>query len=927
MKYKNLIIAALIVLVVLALPAFVVHGAGGRIEGKITDPRGAAIVGAAITVTDPANNQTFSAVTDGQGRYKVEGLAPGVYTVTVSAKGFSDGQRALVKVEEGAVVAVDLRLEVAAIEANVTIPNAGLKPNSDALYQQLRQQAKNEQDFVGPYATVNNLSLRRDAATFTLRSGEIYFTPPVEGRVTAAVFIGDGEITLVPPTPVEKHSLSIFVDDEKLAEQFTHLVVRFTDKTFDEIKASGSATMGNGGPQSGKARDLYRDNQQLLRKELRSNGELRTLGDLYAPQRPGYFEAFIGGRKYSKLIFLLDPLGIPRVSPEEVLLLSYGQGDFGAWTAFHLADEYRNNTASSAEDHRLVDITHHEIDGTIKGTHITATDAITVRSLASGTRVVPFSLFGALRVSRVQDEQGKDLNFIQESKDEDSQFGIILPQSLEAGKTYKWTVQYDGGDALSDSGGGNYILGPRSTWYPNNGGTQFGDRAIFDMTFRYPKGNMFVGTGAPVGPETREGDLVVAKWSSGTTELAVAGFNYGRFKKKEVADKGSGYNIEFYANEDLPDELKQIQANIKQTESKNPERGRTVTPTTLGSLSTTGMADNAIADAEHSTLIFNEYFGRLPYTRIAMTQQPAGNFGQAWPTLIFMPYIAFIDTTQRAQLLGSRGGTDNFWKYVAPHEISHQWWGHIIGWDSYHDQWMSEGFAEFSASLFVQATGGNDKFVDFWDDQKRRILQASPATRDRKPYTVGPVTQGYRLSSGKTGNAVYQLLVYPKGAYILHMIRMMMYNQAAGGDAAFKVMMKDFVQSHFNKDISTEDFKHAIEKHMTPQMNLGGNKTMDWFFNEWVYGTEMPSYKFEYQLGDGGTTISGRITQSGVSESFRMAVPVYVDFGKGWVKIGAAAMTGNTTVNLNNVKLPQASKRAAICALSDVLAASIQGGK
>ena len=102
-------------------------------------------------------------------------------------------------------------------------------------------------------------------------------------------------------------------------------------------------------------------------------------------------------------------------------------------------------------------------------------------------------------------------------------------------------------------------------------------------------------------------------------------------------------------------------------------------------------------------------------------------------------------------------------------------------------------------------------------------------------------------------------------------------------------------------------------------MNLGGNKTMDWFFNEWVYGAEMPCYKFEYQLGDGGTTISGRITQSGVSDTFRMLVPVYGDFGKGWVKIGAAAMTGNTTVNLNNIKLPQPAKRAAVCALNDVL--------
>jgi hypothetical protein len=913
MKFTFSRSTVLAVALAFVLPSVVAVSAGGRIEGTVTDPKGAVVAGASITVSDPANNLTFNATSDAQGHYKVEGLPAGAYTVTVSARGFQEARHDNVKVSESATAAVDLRLEIAPVEAAVTI--TGARGNSDPVYQQLRQQGKNDGDFGGPFATVNNLILTRDAATFTLHGGEVYFAPPVEGRITAAVFIGDGELTLVPPTPIEKHTLAVSAGDEQLTEQFSHLVIRFTDKTFDDIKASPGVTMGTNGPQAPKARDLYRENQQLLRKELRDNFEVRTLADLYGPPRPGYFTVFIAGKRHGKLVFLLDPLGIPTVSPEEVALLSYGETDGGVWAAFHFADEYAKGTASSAEDHRVIDITHHEIDGTIKGTRITATDIITLRSLVSGTRVVPFNLYRSLRVGRVQDDQGKDVAFIQESKDEDANFAVVLSQALEAGKTYKLTVQYDGGDALRDSGGGNFILGPRATWYPNNGGTQFGDRAIFDMTFRYPKGLTFVGTGAPVGAETREGDQVVAKWSSGTTELTVAGFNYGRFKKKELFDKESGYNIEFYANEELPDELKQVQADIERAEHANPERGRTVTGTTLGSISTTSMADSAIGEAENAARIYNAYFGKLPYTRIAMTQQPAGFFGQAWPTLVFMPYLAFIDTTQRQQLLG-RGGTDNFWRYVAPHEISHQWWGHIIGWDSYHDQWMSEGFAEFSASLYVQLTRGNDKFIDFWDDQRRKIVQASPATRDRKPYTIGPVTQGFRLSSARTG-AVYQFLVYPKGAYILHMIRMMMNNQ--GGDAVFKAMMKDFVQTHFNQDVSTEDFKVAVEKYM------GTN--MDWFFNEYVYGTEMPSYSFDYQLDAGGTIINGKITQSGVSDKFKMLVPLYVDLGKGWVKIGSAMMTGNTTVELKTVKLPGAAKRAAICAMDDVLALSIQNGK
>jgi hypothetical protein len=423
--------------------------------------------------------------------------------------------------------------------------------------------------------------------------------------------------------------------------------------------------------------------------------------------------------------------------------------------------------------------------------------------------------------------------------------------------------------------------------------------------------------------ETEQDDMNVAKWSSGTTELAVAGFNYGRFKKKELMDKDTGLNLEFYANQDVPNEIKEMQMEIDRA-----EREGVVTGTTLGSIGTTTMANSALTDTQNATRIYSAFFGKLPYTRIAMTQQPAAFFGQAWPTLVFMPYTAFIDATQRTQMFGIRGGTDNFWRYVGPHEVAHQWWGHMVGWDSYHDQWMSEGFAEFSTSLYVQLVRHDiQKFIEFWDNQKRLIVEASPATKGRKPYTVGPVTQGYRLNNAKTGN-VARAMIYPKGAYILHMIRMMMYDTKKG-DADFRAMMTDFIKSHYNTDISTEDFKEIVEKHMTPAMDLDGNKQMDWFFDEYVYGTEIPRYQFDYEIGsaEGKTTFTGKLTQSEVSNKFKMLVPIYADFGKGWVRLGSASMTGNTTIDIKDSPLPAAPKRLAICPLDDVLALSMESKK
>jgi aminopeptidase N len=260
-----------------------------------------------------------------------------------------------------------------------------------------------------------------------------------------------------------------------------------------------------------------------------------------------------------------------------------------------------------------------------------------------------------------------------------------------------------------------------------------------------------------------------------------------------------------------------------------------------------------------------------------------------------------------------------FVQEVTPHEVAHQWWGHTVGWASYHDQWLSEGFAEFSAGLFLQQAFGKDwrkDYIDFWERLRQRILEKNDY--GVAPNDAGPLWMGLRLISPRT-EAAYQNVTYPKGAYVLQMLRSMMYSPESQ-DQAFIAMMHDFVESHREKPASTESFQAIAEKHITKAMDLEGNGRLDWFFNEWVYGTSVPRYHFEYQVvpAPGGVKLRITVTQSEVDERFVMLVPVFADFGKGMVRLGQVRLSGNST-HTADIQLPIQPKKVALNAYKDIL--------
>src|SRR5260370_38244917 len=79
---------------------------------------------------------------------------------------------------------------------------------------------------------------------------------------------------------------------------------------------------------------------------------------------------------------------------------------------------------------------------------------------------------------------------------------------------------------------------------------------------------------------------------------------------------------------------------------------------------------------------------------------------------------------------------------------------------------------------------------------------------------------------------------------------------------------------------------------MTRSMDLDGNHKMDWFFNQFVYGTGIPQYSFHAAVEatpDGKTHIKGQLTRSGVPDTWKDAIPLYAHRGDRRIRLGTLA--------------------------------------
>jgi hypothetical protein len=890
----------------LCLPALLYSA---TISGTVKDPSGGLVPNAAIQISGPQLAQPVILTSDAQGHFVSPDLPPGNYGLRATAEGFDVLARSVELADTN--LTLDLQLAVASTRQEVTVSGKGLQfANTDPVYRQLRTIG------LGVTVAVEKFAFQNDVGRFFFDRGAITFLVPVNGVITGAIFIGQGHFSLRPFMPLDTRELVRRIKAESVEEDFTDIVFRFSPGAHALLLrgAKGEAAT----PPAAAA--IFRNWQQKVRQrheiplsfsdnlfngDYMDNIDAELLASLYNPARPPMFEAFIHGAPYKDLRFIYKARGGALTnldSPEEIALVNDDPNSLedGVWYLSHTLAEFQARTLSSLEDKRFASARKYKIETAIANNdHLTSVATIDFTGVVPNERVIRFRLLPNLRVARVTDAGGKDLYYIQEGRHADGSFYVILPQPAELGVSCSITIEYSGDKVLTDAGNGSFYVRAREAWYPAL--NSFTEHSLYDLTFRVPKRFKLISVGA-LDRDGIEDNYYVSHWVT-PKPIAVAGFNYGDYQHINLPDPIDHYQIEGYYLPELPANLARFRESA------------------LSGMAPKSMTRYALEQTRAQLQVCTLFFGHSPFDRIYITEQPDFAFGQSWPNLVYLPISAYIDDTQRWLLFGHINNSFTaFVQEVTPHEVAHQWWGHAVGWASYHDQWLSEGFAEFSAALFIQQATGKEwhkEYVQFWERLRKRIVEKNQW--GISPNDAGPIWLGERLVSPRTGSA-YQSVTYCKGAYILAMIRSILYSNQ-DGDKNFIALMHEFVDTYRDSPASTESFKAVVDKHVTKPVDLQRNGRLDWFFDEWVYGTDIPHYDFDYQMSpgeQGKTKLHMVITQSGVSNSFAMLVPVFADFGKGFVRLGQLPVVGNSS-RTYDTEIPAQPKKLALNAYKEIL--------
>lgn len=715
-----------------------------------------------------------------------------------------------------------LLLLLIVVFTGTSIAQEALSPESKfhyESYQQLFQYLINLDDQEKGTAVVNDLTIERDVATFHMKQGTLTTFKSAVTPIGIALFKGEGMYSAVPPTEIEQAQLNRFYKKGALAEPFDYLFLIYADSTLAELSQQLEFSPANDG-------SLKRDIEKCIRY-LSDKGDdyfdSAILKTFFDGQSNDLFFAHVQQGGSSPFFFEINPF-----QAEEVRMLRRAETNSfynipEVICQFHRAIDYLAGIDLSRESRDPIRVTNYSIDSEIKGNvsldfSAKATVDFTVRQ--DNQQWIYFRLFHELKVDSVFWEDGSPATYFKGDK---NPFVWIRCDSTLMKKQQRQVTFYYHGDLLKRDLDARIYIRASTGWYPS-----FGSRkpATFHLKFRTPKKFPgFFAAGKKISQKTT-GKVIESEWRI-EQPANFASFNLGDFEAYAV--KGSNPPAEVYAYKD--------NRAIK----------------------------DVGADVANSLALFQEIFGPPPVDHFYATETPYSH-GLAFKGLIHLSSSTFRRTNDK--------GYDELFR---GHEVAHQWWGIAVDYATYHDRWISEAFSEYAGLKYMQTVlfkkNGTKKYFDILDDWRKRII-GNRKFLFEDGQEAGPIWLGHRTSTSSTAGDA-SLMIYQKGAWVLHMLRMMVIDtKNLGNESVFENLLKSFYTSYRGKKASTKDFQTVVEKHA----NMG----MDWFFKQWIYGTDIPKYTYAFKTfkkGEGRFLVRCKVKMENASEDFQMPMLFSIDLG------------------------------------------------
>ena len=374
-----------------------------------------------------------------------------------------------------------------------------------------------------------------------------------------------------------------------------------------------------------------------------------------------------------------------------------------------------------------------------------------------------------------------------------------------------------------------------------------------------------MAAGAVVEDHTENGIRTTRRVPQG--KLRLLGFNLGHYNTRESAKSGITLNVS--ANQTFEKSLQPVQHDLSASSfpilpapGRGGRGGSTIAIADLPALPQQP-ADRIAAisnEIQAGIEYFRTRFGDPPLKQIDVSPVP-GRFGQGFAGMIYLPTMLYLEPNDLPSHV-SPSDTDFYARMLWLHETAHQWWGNIVITDSYHDEWLMESIANYSAMMYLESRMGNKATEKALDYYRTELLQAAPDGNTIE--SQGPVVAGRRLESSAVPNGV-KTVMYGKGTWVIHMLRRKM------GDANFTKMLSELRRRYDFKVITTDQFRQLCAEFLPAGST---DPKLNDFFEQWVYSTGVPTLKFTYTVT--GRKLTGTVTQSDTPEDFSAAVPVEI---------------------------------------------------